>query len=403
MLDKSYSTTLQLSAQQDAHLSARAYSLLALLLGLVGLAASAVTAEFFVVGLLKLEADALARDALIAAGVLMIVAEVLAFGVASLLPQAQLATLRKGLVAFGLALLVFEGVTIYVTQVALAQASVAEAQASNTRIENLHAAIGGQRASAAALRANAERQSASQYSWVRVDGAKGLREAVAIEASISHQAKELAGLQAAQRPTLAGILGQDGLVAFSVARALLISTVGIMMCAASGALLRARRSVVAAPSAPKGAPKAIANPAAASKASELFYGGARYANVLAPIAVSLAAPAFSAPLPAIRTPGAAALASIAAKPLHCADGPDTSNPAKPKVQRSASMQDSGVGEVDGTRFLRAREAILAGEIKPSLRSIWKATRASQRVAARYLAVMEGAGEIKREGRSYVLV
>lgn len=402
MLDQSYSSTLQLSARQDAHLSARAYSLLALLLGLVGLAASAVTAEFFVVGLLKLEADALARDALIAAGVLMIVAEVLAFGVASLLPRAQLATLRRGLVAFGLALLAFEGVTIYVTQVALAQASVAEAQASKTRIENLHAAIGGQRASAAALRANAERQSASQYSWVRVDGAKGLRDAVAIEASISNQAKELAGLQAAQRPTLAGILGQDGLVAFSVARALLISTVGIMMCAASGAMLRARRSVVAAPSARKSEPKAIANPAAAS-APELFYGGARYANVVAPIAVSLAAPAFSAPLPAIRTPGAAAPTSIAAKPLHCANAPDMSNPAKPKVQRSASMQDSGVGEVDGTRFLRAREAILAGEIKPSLRSIWKATRASQRVAARYLAVMEGAGEIKREGRSYVLV
>lgn len=125
MLDQSYSSTLQLSARQDAHLSARAYSLLALLLGLVGLAASAVAAEFFVVGLLKLEADALARDALIAAGVLMIVAEVLAFGVASLLPRAQLATLRRGLVAFGLALLAFEGVTIYVTQVALAQASVA--------------------------------------------------------------------------------------------------------------------------------------------------------------------------------------------------------------------------------------------------------------------------------------
>ncbi|AMR77997.1 hypothetical protein A2G96_09725 [Cupriavidus nantongensis] len=196
--------------------------MLAILVGLVGLAASAVTADFFIIGLLKLEADALARDALVAAGVLMIVAEVLAFSVAALLPRARLASLRRRLTVFGMALLAFEGVTIYATQVALAQAASSDAQASVTRVEYLRAAIEGQRASAAALRSNAERQSASQYSWVRTDGAKSLRDAVSIDANISRQAAELANLQAAQRPTLTGILGQDGLVAYSVARALLI-------------------------------------------------------------------------------------------------------------------------------------------------------------------------------------
>lgn len=400
MPTQSYSSSCHGNSNQNTHLPARAYLVLAILLGLVGLAASAVTADFFIVGLLKLEADALARDALIAAGVLMIVAEVLAFGVAALLPRARLASLRRRLMLFGIALLAFEGVTIYATQVALAQVAGAGAQASDTQIANLRAAIDGQRASAAGLRANAERQSASQYSWVRTDGAKSLREAVAIEQNISRQAADLANLQAAQRPTLSGILGQDGLVAYSVARALLISCVGIMMCAASGALLQARRSLadgsevlsVDAPQPPA---------AGGNKAPLLLSCGGRYANaVIAPFAVSLAAPAVTAPVPAISMP--AATAPTAAVTLHMPIKATASDAApKQKVKRTA-MQDSGVGEEDGARFVRVRAAILAGEIKPSQRDIWKAVRASQRVAARYLAEMEAAGELKRQGRRHVL-
>ncbi|RWA45698.1 hypothetical protein AU476_01310 [Cupriavidus sp. UYMSc13B] len=105
MLTQSYPSTAHVNLEQNAHLPAWAYTLLAILIGLVGLAASAVTADFFIIGLLKLEADALARDALIAAGVLMIVAEVLAFSVAALLPRARLASLRRRLTVFGMALL----------------------------------------------------------------------------------------------------------------------------------------------------------------------------------------------------------------------------------------------------------------------------------------------------------
>lgn len=402
MLSQSYPSTPHDTVEQNEHLPAWAYTLLAILIGIVGLAASAVTADFFIIGLLKLEADALARDALIAAGVLMIVAEVLVFSVAALLPRARLASLRRRLTVFGLALLAFEGVTIYATQVALAQAASADAQASLTRIDNLRAAIDGQRASAAALRSNAARQSTSQYSWVRADGAKSLREAVTIEANISHQAAELSGLQAAQRPTLTGILGQDGLVAYSVARALLISSVGIMMCAASGALLQARRSVNAAPAAHD--KDTVAVSPAAPKLPMLLAGGGRYANaVLAPIAVSLAAPALSAPVPTISMPAAAAPRLLAVKKLQAADPALASDDApKPKAKR-ASLQDSGVGPHDGARFVRVRAAILQGEIKPTQRDIWNAVQASQRVAARYLAEMEAAGELKREGKRYVVV
>ena len=401
MLTQSYPSAPHVTVEQNEHLPAWAYKLLAILIGMVGLAASAVTANFFIIGLLKLEADALARDALIAAGVLMIVAEVLAFSVAALLPRARLASLRRRLTVFGLALLAFEGVTIYATQVALAQAASADTQASLTRIENLRAAIDGQRASATALRSNAERQSASQYSWVRADGAKSLREAVAIEANISHQAAELSGLQAAQRPTLTGILGQEGLAAYSVARALLISSVGIMMCAASGALLQARRSVNAAPAAHD--KDTVAVSPAAPKVPMLLAGGGRYANaVLAPIAVSLAAPALSAPVPVISMPAAAQRLPAVKKLQAAAPALASDDTPKPRTKR-ASLQDCGVGQHDGARFVRLRAAILKGEIKPTQREIWKAVRASQRVAARYLAEMEAAGELKREGKRYVLV
>ncbi len=403
MLTQSYPSPVHGTAEQNTHLPARAYTVLAVLVGLVGLAASAVTADFFIIGLLKLEADALARDALVAAGVLMIVAEVLAFSVAALLPRARLASLRRRLTMFGMALLAFEGVTIYATQVALAQAASADSQASVTRVEYLRAAIEGQRASAAALRSNAERQSASQYSWVRTDGAKSLREAVTIEANISRQAAELANLQAAQRPTLSGILGQDGLVAYSVARALLISSVGIMMCAAAGALLQARRSVIAAHAMQGTATAPQPQRPVETKVPTLLSSGGRYASaVLAPIAVSLAAPALAAPVPVISMPAAPAPKLPHAKPqLQPAQATASDSTPKPKVKRSA-MQDSGVGEEDGARFLRVRAAILAGEIKPSQRDIWNAVRASQRVAARYLAAMEEAGELKREGRRHIL-
>lgn len=418
MLGQPYSADVQqgkVGLQQDAHLSARAYALISFVFGLIGFTTSAITAQFFIVGLLKLETDALARDALIAAGVLMIIAEVLAFGIASLLPRNQLASLRLKLIAIGLVLLAFEGVTIYITQIALAQTASADAQASTTRIESLRSAIEGQRKSAVALRENAERQGASQHSWVRADGAKSLKEAIAIEAGIARQADQLASLEAVQRPTLASILGQDGLVVYSVARALLVSIVGLMMCAASGALLRARRSVIAASAsadvqvnlsgdepaaaaalAHESEPKAVV---ATPKRPGLFFGGRGYA-VIAPIAASLTAPAFGTIRSAFDVPAAStpAQASTAAKKLH----PVGTTPNKPKMQRAA-MQDSGVGPDDGSRFLRVRQGILSGEIKPSLREIWKAVRASQRVSKRYLEKMEEAGEITRGPRGYYLV
>lgn len=57
---------------------------------------------------------------------------------------------------------------------------------------------------------------------------------------------------------------------------------------------------------------------------------------------------------------------------------------------------------DGARFLRVKEGIEAGRIKPSLRAIYAAEGASQEVARRYLNAFEQDGVIERAGRGYVL-
>lgn len=398
----------------DQHLQGWAYALLAFLFGVVGICASAVTADFFIVGLLKLEADETARSALIAAGVLMIVAEVLAFGVAGLLPRAQMGSLRRKLIAFGLALLAFEIVTIYVTQVALAQTSNAQAQSTQTRIKALESSIAGQLASAAALRTNADRQTASTYSWVRIEGAKSLKAAVELEALAAKQGIELAELQTTQHPTMTDILGHQGMVGYSVARALLISVVGIMMCAAAGALLRARRSAnaavitnAAANAAPAPLLKRTELPSTANILPPLFAKGSFSYAWIAQVATigTVAIPAQAQTVQVVTKP--AAVVAQAQKAMEATTTPVQSpkNMQGAVVQsvHRAAMQDTGTGNQDGTRFQRVREAILAQEITPSLRSIWGLAGASQRVAQRYLEAMEMAGEIERGSKGYKLV
>ena len=71
-----------------------AYTVLAVLAAVIGLASSAVTAQFFVMGLQRVEPDTFARDALMAAGLLMVVTELAAFGLAALLPATPCALTR---------------------------------------------------------------------------------------------------------------------------------------------------------------------------------------------------------------------------------------------------------------------------------------------------------------------
>jgi len=210
-----------------------AYAMLALATGIIGIASSYVTARFFIFGLNRLETDDLLRESLISAGVLMTVTELAAFFVAALLPRHQLRALRFKLIASGLVLLAFESVTIYATQVAVFDAVTAEKSQSI----DLRLSIDNQRATANALRKNGMAQSESTSAWTRQLGAASLAQAATIERELAPTLANIGALNA--KPSLADVLGKQGVVIYSVSRAMLISIMGIVMFGASGVLARA--------------------------------------------------------------------------------------------------------------------------------------------------------------------
>lgn len=215
-----------------------AYLLIAAVTAAIGLASSAVTAKFFVLGLDKMESDPVARSVLVATGVLMIVTELAAFGIAALLPAHKLRSMRTTLLACGALLLAFEATTIYVTQAAIDQASEVEANSNAQRIRELQLSIDSRRAAAKSLRANGDTQSSSSNAWTRTLGASALRDALRVEEQITPMAAELAKLQGGTKPTMGSVLGQTGTQVYGIVRGLLISAMGLVMFSAAGALVR---------------------------------------------------------------------------------------------------------------------------------------------------------------------
>ena len=364
------------------HLAPWAYRVLAVAAGAIGIAASAVTARFFVVALEQIESDAPARDALLAAGVLMIVTELSAFFLAALLPAQQLRALRVQLLLCAGLLVAFEGVTIYVGQHAMQQAAQAQHSSLQTRITQAQASLQAQRETTAALRDNGATQSDSKYSWVRQDGAATLLRAASIEQRTAPLAQELATLQAQQRPTLTSTLGHAGMLAYTVARALLVALMGLVMCGAASALLRAARysSVLqsnkpAAPAKPaQAAIKTVAVPAVTVASAT-----GKWRSVAAPLAgmamapVAFAVPALPAPtLPALHTTPAAP-AATAAPDAHCDD-----------------------------RYQRVRTGVQQGHIKPSVRAMHAAVGGSTVAMRDYQQRLVAEGVIERHGQGYRL-
>lgn len=395
----------------EAHLPPWAYSLLALISAAGGVVAAVVTTRFFVLGLERTEADVLAREALVAAGALMVVVELLAFGLAALLPHSHLRAARFKLLALGLALLTFEAGTLYVTQVAMVRTSQAASVGHNTRIRELRASIAAQREAATALRDTAARQSQSANIWIREAAARQARQALDVEVKLGAQVTELARLEAASVPTLADTLGERGMIAYSVCRSLLIVVMGVVLFGVAGALMRARRIVLTAGNdAVDGGqvePRVVAAPTKGSLPMMRAAGG-RFSA--APLAALAAAPAaFAQPVVTLQTPVAfeSPTAATSMQPPESTQKCDEVGHGQPPGAHRAvgihrSVQDSGTGEDDGARFKRVRTDILAGRIKPSLRAVYAAHGATQAVAQRYLAAMAQSGEIRRAGQGYVL-
>lgn len=426
--------------EHNTHLPAWAYFALAAITAAIGLAASGVTAQFFVIGLQQLEADELARDALVAAGILMILTELAAFGLSALLPAQRLRALRWQLMAIGALLVGFEGVTIYATQIALARTSENAHASIGSRISNLEQTIAAQRASAAALRAAGARDAESKYPWIRQQSAETLRQAVQIERRMEPLSAELQKLHAQQRPTLKDALGDAGVLWYSVVRSLLISVMGLVMFGASGALLRAARAGRVAPALPAAAApgSALPQPATAAPATVAQqHTSAAPANALP---ADVPQPLFGAGLgkwQAGMAVGAAALTPVAA---FAAPSPTTSasvqhsatdtvqntvftegrntvwntvehgqndrtNTVDRPVEHSAVAQQTQFDPIEPSRDARydhLRAGVEKGVLKPSVRSLMGVSAMSTVTARRYLAQMREEGVIVKDGQGYTL-
>lgn len=423
--------------EHNAHLPRWAYIALAAITAAIGLATSGVTAQFFVIGLQQLEADAMARDALVAAGILMILTELAAFGLAALLPTQRLRALRWQLMACGVLLVGFEGVTIYATQVALARTSENTHASISSRIANLEQTIAAQRASAAALRAAGARDAESKFPWIRQQSADTLRQAVQIERRMEPLSAELQKLHAQQRPTLKDALGDSGVLWYSVVRSLLISVMGLVMFGASGALLRAARSgralpaPVAQPEAtvPQSAPvaqqhtsAAPANALPADVPQPLFGAGvgkwqagmAVGAAALTPVAAfAVPSPATSAsvqhgatdtvPNTAANTVFTEGMNTVSNTVEHVQS--DRTNTVDQPVEHSAAAQQTQFDPIEPSRDARydhLRAGVEKGVLKPSVRSLMGVSAMSTVTARRYLAQMLEEGVIVKDGQGYTL-
>lgn len=364
--------------EQNNILPRWAYALLAGLTGALGLAASIVTARLFIVGLERIEPDAVARDVLIAAGVLMVATEVAALFLAALLPGQRLRAVRRWLLALGLLLLTFECSTIYLTQTTLAQGAQAQHQAQATRIAHLHSAIAAQQETVVALRTNGQTQSASQYVWIRQDGATTLRRAAELQTQTAPMVQELAKLQAQQRPTLDSTLGQTGMLVYTVARAVLICVMGLVMCAAAGALLRAAFCGVPVPVVPKETMPTVPVPVPPASA--------KWRSVTVP-AIGMAIAPMTWAVPAVTVPTVPA--------------PTVPVPAQPKATEEAQEDDAA--PAPGPRYAAARAAVLDGNLSvPSVRAIQALVGGNTSTARAIQACLAAEGLIARHGQGYQL-
>lgn len=378
------------------HLAPWAYRLMAVAAGAIGIAASVVTARFFVVALEQIEADALTREALLAAGVLMIVTELTAFFMAALLPARQLRGLRAQLLLCAALLVAFEGATIYLGQRALQQAGDAQASSLQTRIEQAQVSLLAQQQTAAALRSNGGAQSDSKHSWVRQDGAATLQRAASIEQRTAPLAQELAGLQAQQRPTLTSTLGHTGMLAYTVARSVLVSCMGLVMCGAAGALLRAaRHSKELQPKQPVApatlAQAAIKTVAVAAPVVTVASATGKWRSVAAPLAgIAIAPVAFA--VPALPAPAVPVLHTTPATPA------DTVATAAQQPQAATVAPDAPGDD----RYQRVRAVVQQGHIKPSVRAMHAEVGGSTLAMRDYQQALVAEGVIERHGQGYRL-
>jgi hypothetical protein len=360
---------------------------------LLGLAAATAGGWFFVLGLQATEPDDASRHALTLAGVVLILVELGAFGVASLMPRHGTRAARLGLVVMAAAVVLFEIATMSVTQLTLAARADQVADANQAQALRLRAMIDGRRATIAGLQANAAAQSQSKFPESRAAGAEALRQATAVDAELPALVAELARIEAARRPTLSTVLGEH-VAAFAVARSALVVLAGVGAMGLAGLMFRAARAgSVPAPTVHVPAPSVIPTVPAPLVA---------YAT---PTTSRLAAAVASVPLAAGIVPAAATVPVPAPVAATVPKSERQERAPRAPVPRPAAPEGrADTGTTDGTdaRYSRVADAVRNGDVQPTVRAIRSTFRTATDVAQRYLVQLERDGITKRAGRGYAL-
>ncbi|MDD2611098.1 MAG: hypothetical protein PHX60_15710 [Giesbergeria sp.] len=350
------------------NITPRTLVILAALVAAIGLASSAVTAEFFIAGLQAMEADSTTRAALVAAGLLMIVAEVVAFFIAAMLPKGH--SLRLPLLMAGVLLLSFETLTVFATQHALVQSGTAAQAASAARIDYLRANIAQMQAQSASLSATAQEQVGSRFIAQRETGSENLRTAQALQAQASSEVKELANLLASQKTTITDVFGQQGTIAYNAARAMLLTMTGLIMMSAAGALLRASRDT-----------KTV--PALLRKTTVPALRHWHHVTVPA-LSVSMAPMVWAMPAQTVPTLRPASVPTV----------------PEPVAQQVPIQEDQ---PTPGPRYAAARAAVVDGTLTtPSVRAIQSVVGGNTSSARAIQACLAAEGLIERCGQGYRL-
>ena len=404
----------------------------------IGLASSTVNGWLLVRGLELTEPDTSARIILIAAGVLMITVELMAFFLAALLPEARLHRLR----IMGLALWAFGVVTIFGTRLVLNHSAEAIVAGQAMRVSNLRSAIATRLADAERVRANGQRQNASDNAWTLHLGALAIKQADAMERDIEPLRDELANLRAAQRTTLPQVLGPSLALAHSVAMPVLVSTIGLTMFGVAGMMLRRQTSaaeatpaqrqedrIAAAPTVPREpvtdeitvpeapvtppttAPDVEKSPPMAPAALSITTLPAQVIGVVPqhrtalPAGTVPAAPPATSPMSAWRAAAASAavpLSALSVAPVAIAAPTAVTQPQTvAEVQQEPAVTAPVTGMQDDC-YQRLRVGVLDGQIKPSVRALREAGGVGTEKARRYLQQLATEGLITKEGQGYAL-
>lgn len=412
--------------------SAKARTTAALCL-LLALMTAGVTAWFVVEGIQATEPASSARWAKVASGVLLLVLELSAFGLAGQWPEH-----KKVLRPLGWAILALEITLMSVSQISIGLTAGKAASNGAGTIEEIRAQAQESRAAAAALRADAEKLRKSKHGWLQQQA--GERSAAAAEQSKS-AAAAVASLEkhaVAQVSTpIVEIVGQNGLIALSVALSLALSLSGIALMHVAGSLWRRASGALpvdvqilellhrihgapAAPAqtvAPAPAPALASFKPAGTVAPKDASTGLSYSSktALAGAGLLAGAGALTAPMahaaPAVPTQAKTsttppvAPANSASETVHSSASVSVQPaPKKPRVKRAVSAKiDTGTHGKAGARFKRIKAGVMAGKIRPSIRGIQAIEGGSQDVVLDYLKQLEADGLIIRKGRGWALV